>query len=540
MLKRATAATSLDGFRMFVDAHEVPEGTILDTDVCIIGAGAAGITLAREFIDAPFRASVLESGGLEYDDATQQLYRGRNVGRKYYELDACRLRYFGGTTNHWAGWCRPLNAIDFEEHSWMPYSGWPFGLEDILPYYYRAQHVCQLGEYGYDNIYLQDHAGVELLPLNEGQMVTEVIQFALAGFGQVSRFGQVYRPIIKAAANVAIYLNANVTNIETGETQNEITRLRVATLNGRKFWITAKYYILAAGGIENARLLLVSNETRTAGLGNENDLVGRFFMDHPAAEVGLFLPVNPGDKRWATYCEGYLGRFTYTDPLGVLAPRRSILEQDQILHCYMGLKYVFPDSKGWIALGELVHGNNHSGSQIVSDLWRILSNIEGVVGDGYEKLKYGSIAPKVFNIYCYGQTAPDPDSRVTLDQERDALGLPRIKLDLHLSELARHSIMRTLEIFAGRLGESGLGRVKIAFDDWPVGITYGSHHMGTTRMSANPKYGVVNADCRTHGIGNLYVAGSSVFPTSGSANPTLTIVALALRLADQIKRCMRG
>jgi choline dehydrogenase-like flavoprotein len=518
---------------MFVDAHEVPEATILDTDVCIIGAGAAGITLAREFIDAPFRTSVLESGGLEHDDATQQLYRGRNVGREYYELDACRLRYFGGATNHWGGYCRPLNAIDFEEHSWAPYSGWPFGLEDLLPYYYRAQNVCQLGEYGYDYIYLQNHAGRELLPLNEGQMVTEVIQVAQ------TRFGQVYRSIIKAAANVAIYLNANVTNIETGEMQNEITRLCVATLNGRKFWITAKYYILAAGGIENARLLLGSNDTRTAGLGNENDLVGRFFMDHPEGEVGLFLPVNPGDKGWTTYCEGYLGR-KYTDLLGVLAPRRFILEREQILHCTLGLTYVSPDSKGWYALRELVHGNNHSTRQIESDLWRILSNIDGVVGDGYEKLKYGSIAPKVFNIYCWGQTTPDPDSRVTLDQERDALGLPRVKLDLHLSELARHSIKRTLEIFAGRLGESGLGRVKIAFDGWPVGINYGNHHMGTTRMSANPKHGVVDADCRIHGIGNLYVAGSSVFPTSGSANPTLTIVALALRLADQIKRCMLG
>ena len=519
---------------MFIDAHEVPEATVLDTDVCIIGAGAAGITLAHEFIDAPFRVSVLESGGLEHDDASQQLYKGRSVGRKYNELDACRLRYFGGTTNHWNGWCRPLNAIDFEEYSWAPYSGWPFGFEDLLPYYYRAQNVCQLGEYGYDNIWLQNHAGGELLPLNEGQMVTEVIQIA------PTRFGQVYRSIIKAAANVAIYLNANVTNIETGEMQNEIARLRVATLNGRKFWITAKYYILAAGGIENARLLLVSNETRTAGLGNENDLVGRFFMDHPEGEVGLFLPVNPGDKGWTTYCEGYLGR-KYTDLLGVLAPRRFILEQDQILHCTIGLSYVLPDSsKGWNALRELVHGNNHSASQIESDLWRILSDIEGVVGDGYEILKHGSIAPKVFNIKFYGQTTPDPDSRVTLDQERDALGLPRVRLDLHLSELARHSTKRTLEIFAGRLGESGLGRVKIAFDDWPVGIKYGCHHIGTTRMSANPKYGVVDADCRIHGIGNLYVAGSSVFPTSGSANPTLTIVALALRLADQIKRCMPG
>ena len=517
---------------MFIDAQEVPQGTILDTDICIIGAGAAGITLTREFINAPFRTCLLESGGLENEAATQDLYRGRNVGRKYYDLDACRLRYFGGTTNHWAGWCRPLNAIDFENHSWAPYSGWPFGLEELLPYYRRAQDVCQLGEYGYDNIYLRNHVGSEILPLNEGQMVTEVIQLS-----PPTLFGQVYRPIIEAAANVTIYLNANVTNIETGETPNEITRLRVATLNGGRFWITAKYYILAAGGIENARLLLVSNETETAGLGNENDLVGRFFMDHPEGEVGLFLPVDPGDKRWAIFCDGYLGR-NGREPLGVLAPRRFILERDQILHCTIGLTYVSPVSKGWIALRELAHGNSHSAGQLELDLWRILSDIEGVASNGYEKLVHGSIPPKVFKVYYYGQTGPDPDSRVTLGEERDLLGLPRVNLDLRLSELGRHSVKRTLEIFARRLGESGLGRVQMAFDDWPAEIPYGNHHMGTTRMSADAKRGVVNADCRVHGIGNLYVAGSSVFPTSGSANPTLTIVALALRLADHIKRSM--
>ena len=357
---------------MFVDAHEVPEGTILDTDVCIIGAGAAGITLAREFIDAPFRTSLLESGSLEYDEATQNFYRGRNVGRKYFELDACRLRYFGGTTNHWGGWCRPLDAIEFEDHDWAPYSGWPFGLEDLLPYYFRAQNVCQLGEYGYDNTYLQDHVGGKLLPLDEGQMVTEVIQLS-----PPTRFGQIYRPTMQRARNVTTYLNANVTSIETGETQNEVTRSRVATLNGHKFWITAKYYILAAGGIENARLLLVSNKTRTAGLGNENDIVGRFFMDHPEGVAGLFLPVNPGDKRWASYCDGYAGR-KYTDPLGVLAPQRYILEQEQILHCNVGLTYVDPASKGWTALRDLMHENNHDASHIESDLWRIISDIEEV------------------------------------------------------------------------------------------------------------------------------------------------------------------
>jgi len=517
---------------MFIDAHEVPEETNLDTDVCIIGAGAAGITLAREFRSAPFRTCLLESGGFEYDTTTQDLYKGQNIGRTYYDLDVCRLRYFGGTTNHWGGDCRPLNLIDFEEQPWVPYSGWPFGIEELLPYYRRAQEVCQLGPYGYDAGYLQEHIANGLLPLDKARMVTEVMQFS-----PPTHFGDVYRPEIKAAVNVTAYLNANVTNIETRDTTKAVTRLRIATLSGRRFWITAKIYILAAGGIENARLLLVSNKTEAAGLGNEHDLVGRFFMDHPEYIVGLLLPVNPGDEKWATYCQDYYGRKRW-QMLGTLSPRKSILEHDQILHCSIGLIYGGTPSEGWNALHEILHGNYLGAKQFASDLWRVLTDIEDVVRVGYAKLTHGFLPQTTFPIYCWGQTAPNPNSRVTLGDKRDMLDLPRLKLDLQLSELGRKSIKRTLEIFAQTLGETGLGRAQMTFDDWPSDFHYGNHHIGTTRMSADAKRGVVNADCRLHGIGNLYVAGSSVFPTSGSANPTLTIVALALRLADHIKRSM--
>jgi choline dehydrogenase-like flavoprotein len=514
---------------MLIDAREVPEGTTIETDICIIGAGAAGITLAREFLDAPFRTCLLESGGLEYNAAVQDLYKGQNTGLKYYDLDVCRLRYFGGTTNHWGGECRPLSPIDFEAHSWVPNSGWPFGFDELEPYYQRAQKICQLGPYGYDAAYLRKHVGAELLPLSEDRMVTGVIQFS-----PPTRFGEVYRPEIKAAANVAVYLNANVTSIEAGNPPNAVTRLRIATLSGRKLGVTAKYYILSAGGIENARLLLVSNEAEAAGLGNGHDLVGRFFMDHPEGNVGLLLPINRSNsKSWSVYCED-CGGFLQNQhpPMGYFSPRKSVLEQEKFLQCSIGLTYVNPTSEGWSAIRRIWHGNSRGADQIASELWRALSDIEGVVSDEYGRLTRGLIPPKLFNLYCWGQAAPNPDSRITLGDDRDGLGTPRIKLDMQVSELDRYSMKRTVELFAQTLGESGLGRVKISFDD----LQYGNHHMGTTRMSADVKRGVVNADCRVHGIENLYVAGSSVFPTSGTAHPTLTIVALALRLADHIKR----
>lgn len=135
---------------MVIDGRSVPSGHVVDTDVCIVGAGAAGITLAKEFINAPFRVCVLESGGFEYDAATQSLYAGDTAGQPYFPLDVCRLRYFGGTTNHWSGFCRPLDDLDFQVRDWVPHSGWPFPKSELIPYYERAQAVCELGPFAYE------------------------------------------------------------------------------------------------------------------------------------------------------------------------------------------------------------------------------------------------------------------------------------------------------------------------------------------------------------------------------------------------------
>lgn len=514
---------------MFINANGVPEGTVVDADVCIVGAGAAGITLAREFIGAPYRVCLLESGGLEFEPATQELYKGENIGRNYYDLDVCRLRYFGGSTNHWEGFCRPLKAIDFEERSWLPYSGWPFGLRELEPFYRRAQEVCQVGPYDYDARFLETQTGNLVLPFDPARIQTEVVQRS-----PPTHFGELYGPAIKAAPNVTTYLHANVVNIETADAPAEVTRLRVATLAGRRFWLRARRYILATGGIENARLLLASNERATAGIGNQAGLVGRFFMEHPLPMVGRLLPSNPADARWAPYCTDFYGE-KHLPANGILSLVTSIQEQEHLLHCVIGLETMRPGSEGWIALSRVFHGEDRKPRELGWDLWKVISGIEGVAEDAYTKVARGSIPISMFNIQCLGQQAPSPDSRVTLGEKRDALGLPESRLDLRLSEIDKDSIIRTVQIFVQELGKAGLGRAQTNFQDWPAQFYYGNHHMGTTRMNNDAKRGVIDADCRVHGVGNLYVAGSSVFPTSGSANPTLTIVALALRLADHIK-----
>ena len=221
----------------------------------------------------PFALASWKVAALKPICKLRSLYEGENVGRHYYDLDKCRLRYFGGTTNHWSGWCRPLSSVDFEAREWIPHSGWPISLDDVTPFYGRAQEFCQLGRYGYDRAFLEIEVPTQpILSFDDGRLVTLAYQLS-----PPTRFGELYRAELKAANRVSVYLNANVVEIETDAVPRGVRAFRVATLTGARFTVVARRFILAAGGIENARLLLCSNSVMAAGLGNGRDLVGRIF-----------------------------------------------------------------------------------------------------------------------------------------------------------------------------------------------------------------------------------------------------------------------
>ncbi|MGH7564021.1 MAG: FAD-dependent oxidoreductase, partial [Gemmatimonadota bacterium] len=258
---------------MLIDARELPDATEIDSDVCIVGAGAAGITIARELAGTPLRVCLLESGGLEFDPEIQALYSGENVGFPYYDADKFRLRFFGGTTNHWQGVCRPLDPIDFEARDWVPGSGWPIGRADLEPYYARAQTICQLGPLDY-RVSTWRTEGAAPFALPERWIESRVFQQS-----PPTRFGQTYRDEIRDAANVRAYLHANVIEIEADSPPPSIRRMRLACLTGIRFTARARWYVLATGAVENARLLLASRRDVPEGLGNVHGWVGRTFME---------------------------------------------------------------------------------------------------------------------------------------------------------------------------------------------------------------------------------------------------------------------
>ena len=564
---------------MFIDGQKLPEDTIVEHDICIVGAGAAGITIARELIGQPYQVCLLEAGKLDFDAVAQSLYEGENIGLPYFPLAESRVRYFGGSTNLWGGTARPLDEIDFADRPWMPYSGWPFAKAELVPYYERAQTVCGLGAYKYN--FTDWEADLNRLqrrnlPLNQDEIVTYIFQVMPQ---KNLRFGEVYRAELEQAPNIKTYYNANVIDIETNDATQAVTRLRVSSLEGNKFWVAAKTFILACGGIENPRLLLVSNRAQTAGLGNQHDLVGRFFMEHPYLRSGKVIltkpnalyPSNPRQKL----------RVNQIRLLPALALAESVQAREQVLNFATRLVPIYPE---WLNSWQRLRSGKRqeheiddaSSSSWLQDFSQVITNLDQVVARAWakSKLKQPPFPERIFETHLIGEQAPNPDSRVLLSSEKDQLGLNRVKLDWRLSPIDKYTIQRSQQLIGEELArtQSGHLQIEMNYDDeswrslmqrsqqvldqkfaantskleirlhedsyWQT-LRGSYHHIGTTRMSSNPKEGVVNADCQVHGISNLYITGSSVFPTSGLSNPTLTIVALALRLADRLKADMR-
>lgn len=531
---------------MLIDARALPSDETINTEICIIGAGAAGITLAREFIDQPYQVCLLESGGLDFDEATQSLYTGENIGVPYFPLKESRARYLGGSTNLWGGWSRPLDDIDFEDRPWMPYSGWPITKAELVPYYERAHKACNLGPFEYDYEYweeaLSQHQRRQL-PFHGDKIVPYIWQIIQPTH---LRFGKAYRAEIEQARNINTYLHANVVEIETNDTAQTVTRLRVASLDDKRFWVRAKVFILAVGGIENPRLLLVSNKVQSNGLGNQYDLVGRFFMEHPYLISGKVRLSSPAALY--THNSFKLGETFMGTGLGLskaLQEREQILNfstrilpiQEEWVEAVNRLTFRNRQTKGHKAFPTIMEGRKYrSKASIMEDLGKVIANLDRVAAKTYRKLFKKQA--NLFDTHLISEQAPNPDSRVKLSTERDNLGLNRVQLDWRLSPIDKYTIQRSQQIIAEEFERSGVGQVQIELtdDDTSWQSVIGSyHHIGTTRMSTNPRLGVVNEHCQVHGISNLYMAGSSVFPTSGLSNPTLTIIALAIRLADHLK-----
>ena len=498
---------------MLVDALEFPDGHAFDCDVCIIGGGAAGMTIARELRGHPAKVVLLESGALESEPRSQALYDGTQQGEltppQSSYTSVTRLRFLGGTTNHWDGWCKPLDAIDFEKRSWVAHSGWPLTRADLDPYYVRAAEVLDIEPF--ETVVHGRPRAPLLFPVGAR------VETRLFHVSPPTRFIN-YREQVSSAPNVDLVLHANVVDLVLAPSGRGLESVTIACLGGKRMTLRARHFVLATGGIENARLLLASNRVNPRGVGNDRDLVGRYFTDHPAVEE-LGQAVLPDHGALMALYFGAKDRVFKHQIVGVLQLAEEVQRKLALLNALFVLRKVpqwhrapLSDDVAYLA------------SAI--DLPRRPEPLPEGAGTGI--VKFGVAAEPV----------PNPASRVTLSAERDELGMPRIALDWQIDKTTVASACASLKEIGRELGLRAVGRLHYRYPEdghWHGG-TWSHHHMGTTRMSADPGGGVVDADAQVHGVANLFVAGSSIFPTVGCANPTYTIVALAVRLADHLKR----
>jgi choline dehydrogenase-like flavoprotein len=476
---------------MFIDFQLGSSPTSFEFDIAIIGAGAAGMTLAKALSKkGNLHIGVIESGDLHLNNETQDLYTITNTGHSYYEPYGNRLRFFGGSTNHWGRQIAPLEPHIFTRKDRYNPNGWPITRQS-LEFYYKKAHQ-QLGYEAYKNESFYDPKNVFKNKYDWLKFKPLTFQNRLRRVSSIN-LPKLYQEEVKNTQNISVILNANVINIIANKNVNQITYCDIQELHTKKTGqVKARFFILACGGIENPRLLLLSNTQNPKGLGNDYSQVGRFFMDHPHIIKSMYLYTN--NKIFTSY--GYL--------------------QDD------GVDYV-----GSIVLTPEFQKNKNCLSATLSWL--------PVQADEQAK----KLGLKVYQVGIASEQAANPDSRVKLGNNLDVLGQRQTVLEWQLQEQDIRTIKYAASLLASELGRKNIANIKLADlragNDWVYNsIAGGPHHMGTTRMSDSERTGVVDSNCKVFDFDNFYVAGSSVFPSSGCTNPTLTIIALAYRLADHL------
>ncbi len=548
---------------MFTDTHELSQGHLLQAEVCIVGAGAAGITLARELSAAGIDTLLLEAGGAAFEPATQDLYAGTVVDKDMHSPpDRYRQRRLGGTTTIWGGRCMPFDEIDFEKREYVPDSGWPIGRDALMPYYPKANRLCEAGRFEY---LASEAFRRPLRPMLERFDSSHFSLDTLERFSCPTDFGRRYARSLATSAHLRVLLHANVTAIKLEHDGGAVNELVVQNLQGKTFTVRANRYVLASGGLEVARLLLASRDVQANGIGNSHDMVGRFYMCHVAGTIGRIQVNGPLSNVYhgydvsdeGIYCrrriallpaqqrEQRLGNFVarlhhprITDP----AHRNAVLSL-----LYLA-KFLIP-----YEYGKRLHGEESAGA---AGWFRHVRNVMArpfdAVGFAWHMLNDRKLAERkfpsiivasranLFSLDFRAEQQPNRDSRVALGEGRDAFGMPRLKIDWRYTRNDVDTVSRALALLASDFRTSGIGTFEYDPGEVEREMTrygaYGGHHMGTARMGDDPKSSVVGRDCRVHGLSNLFIASAATFPTSSQANPTLTVVAMALRLADHLKK----
>ncbi len=522
---------------MYQYADQLPANTVLQGfDLCIVGAGAAGIAMAQRLAKSSLSVLLLVSGSpgdkARPDQDRQSLYQGGTGDfLRKVDPDFCqrsRLNMYGGTTNHFGFWARPLDPIDFEPRPGYRASSWSLPYEELQPYYLDAHQFGQFGPLNYDDMTFWEDVlyGRCFEPLPGDKMSGAIMRAQYEE--NLHDFQLQCRDVLKSAKNLTVLFNAHLLDIASDSQRQHVHELNCSTIvagqRGASFKVRANAYVLACGGIENARLLQLSG-----GLGNnKRDHLGRGFMVHP-------LLTNAATVRFERAIATEIRNFFREQQIRLKPP--DALGGPSGVYQHMATPLVNP---------ELVF------EYLTFNAWGILAPKPAVlraeaIGNFRVILNFGADKASA-RVNLNWEQCPNEASRIRLDRDQSdpIFGQPVAHVDWRLTESDKRSARRALQITLDYLYQRGavshemITDVSGGAEDWTFpphegALETGDHHMGALRMSATPENGIVDSNGRVHSVDNLYIAGSAVFPSGGYANPTLTIVALALRLADHLR-----
>jgi choline dehydrogenase-like flavoprotein len=458
--------------------------------VAIIGGGVAGIVIARKLSAKGIPCVLFEAGGEEATEESQDFYKGATIGDQYFDLDVSRLRFLGGSSNHWAGWCRVLDAHDFTPKSYVPHTGWPITRAAIEPFLDETREILGLPQFRGSRMLTADFQWMELIKSDP------------------VLFGQKYRSELDTSANIAVVLNTTV--LELAGNGKAVTGAKLWSAGAPAGDFTAPYFVVATGGLENSRLLLWSNAQSNGGVVPHARALGRYWMEHPMYWAGNAYITNMNALELDREGEIFM------------IPTPEAMAERGVMNFHIELETM----------------PYHGTKKMIADMACIAPDVTEWVSE-----TLGSKLQCSARVHIDWEQPPEESNHVALSAtERDAAGVPRIDLHWKKGDLDRRTLVEGMRMFGENFAAKDLGRLHISDwvlngEDWPSDMELaGNHHMGGTRMGTDLSTSVVDADSKVHGMENLYVAGSSVFTTAGQCTPTTTITALSLRLGDHLGR----
>lgn len=558
---------------MLLASHALTHGQTLRSPVCIVGAGPAGIVLALQLADAGTPVLLVESGIARYAPRIQRAADADVDTRRHAPMNEATRRQFGGTSVLWGGRCVPFDPIDFEARDYVPHSGWPVRYAEVAHYFDRA---CRYAGCAPGVFEAQRALATTQRSIVPGLPDGEVRSSTLERWASPANFATAYRRTLEDHPGITVLLGATCVAVDCadeGDGGDAVTSLTLRTREGATLRATADRYVIACGGLESTRLLLNSDQRHPGGIGNHSGHLGRYYMGHPSgkiADVQFFTPpaqtiYNFEQDAGGVYCRR---RFTASE---------STQREHRLMNCALWLDNprLADASHGngvlsfaWLALATPGLNRLLAPKGIVAAVLgtpvpgAALSHLRNCLADAGAVARFvprftwqryfakrripgfflGSESNR-YALHFHAEQAPNRDSRVTLTAERDEYGMRRLAVDLRFTDEDARSIVGHHRVLDAHLRRHNCGRLIYKTHDLEAAVLEqardGFHQIGTARMAARAEDGVVDPDCRVHGVRNLYVCSSAVFPTSGQANPTLTLLALALRLADHLAPALR-